>query len=118
MKRLSLLFVLAALVILARPAYAAPHSVSLSWTASTDAGVGYNVYRLGGNCPTGAPTGFTKVNTACVSATTFTDSGMAPGNYCYYVTSALGGAESVPSNTVEAVILPAAPTAVQVTGSN
>ena len=99
-------------------AYAKAHSVSLAWTASTDSGVSYNIYRLSGACPATGTTGFSKITTAPVNATTFMDSVGAPGTYCYYATSVLNGAESVPSNLTPAVILPAAPTALSITGTN
>ncbi len=114
MKRL---LIVATFLILAPAAMAAPHSVTLSWTASTDAGVNYNVYRISGTCPATA-TGFTQLNASAVTTTTYTDSGMVPGKWCYYVTSTLGGAESLPSNMASAVILPSAPTAVTITSSN
>lgn len=113
--RLKYLFILAALT-LSVSAHAQAHSASIKWTASIDTGVTYNVYRLIGSCPT-TVTGFTKI-TSSVSVLTFIDSTVTAGNYCYYVTSSLNGAESVPSNLASAVILPAAPTAVSITGTN
>jgi hypothetical protein len=106
-------------------AFAAPakaqHSASLSWTASSDAAanpsMGYNVYRLAGACPTSGTAGFTKLNSTPVTTTSFTDSTIALGNACYYVTATLNGAESVPSNTASAVILPGAPTLLKITGT-
>jgi fibronectin type 3 domain-containing protein len=97
---------------------AATHSVALNWTASSDAAanptLAYNVYRLVGACPSGSPTGFTKVASS-VTTVSYTDTAVSVGNtYCYYVTSVLNGLESVPSNAVAAVILPAAPSSVTV----
>ena len=88
------------------------HSVSLSWGASPDAGANpsltYNVYRAASGC-TGTPT-FSKLNTASVSGTSFSDLSVSVGNtYCYEVTAVLNGLESAPSNSAPAVILPAAP---------
>jgi hypothetical protein len=85
------------------------HSIVLSWTASIDAVDGYNVYR--GNAA-GAET--TKVNTALVTADTFTDSAPLEGENFYVVRSSLGGVESVNSSEVNAVILPAPPTNLKV----
>src|ERR1700682_5201994 len=99
-------------------AHAEAHSVSLSWTASTDNVAGYNIYRLAGACPTSGSTGFTKITAAIVTGTTYTDSSITPGAYCYYATSTLNGAESAPSNFASAVILPAPPTALSTTGTN
>lgn len=97
-----------------------PHSVLLSWTASTDApatlpsGAGYNIYESSAACPATQPTnlpvsGFSKLNPALVTTTTFTDSGMGPGTRCYFSTFTLSGAESGPSNTATALVLPASP---------
>lgn len=82
-----------------------PHSASLSWTASVDAVDGYNVYR-------GVAAGKedTKINTALVTGTTFTDTAPALGNNFYVARAVKNGAESVNSNEVNAVILPAPPT--------
>ena len=106
------------LILFCSTAYAKAHSVNLAWTASTDSGVSYNIYRFSGACPTTGTTGFSKITTAPVNANTFMDSVGAPGTYCYYATSVLNGAESVPSNLTSAVILPAAPTALSITGTN
>ena len=85
----------------------ATHSVVLTWSASPDAaaypGLTYNVYRLTGACSSTAT--FTKINTSPTTALTFTDASVAPGAYCYYVTAALNGIESVPSNQAAAAIL-------------
>jgi len=83
------------------------HSAVLSWTASTDAVDGYNVYR-------GSAAGqeSTKINSALVTDVTFTDSSIPLGDSFYVVKSSLGGVESVASNEVSAVILPAPPTAL------
>jgi hypothetical protein len=109
---------LAILVLFCTATHAQAHSVSLSWTASTDSGVSYNVYRLSAACPATGTAGFTKITATTVIATTYTDGTVAPGTYCYYATSVLNGSESVPSNLASAVILPAAPTALSVTGTN
>jgi len=98
--------------------HAQAHSVTLTWTSSTDAGVTYNVYRLSGACPATVTAGFSKITPSSIAATTFTDSAMAPGTYCYYATSVLNGAESLPSNLATAVILPGAPTAMSTTNAN
>jgi hypothetical protein len=46
----------------------------------------------------------------------YTDSTVSVGNaYCYYATSTLGGAESNPSNTASAVVVPQAPIALNAT---
>lgn len=106
------------------PVMASAHSVALSFTKSTDdtgaTGQGYTAWRLSGTCPASVTTttGFTSLNSTLFTGTTFTDSTVIPGNYCYVLTFTAASASSVPSNTAAAVILPAAPTNVTVTGSN
>ncbi len=77
------------------------HSVSLSWTASTSAVSGYNVYRS-----TTSGAGYTKVNGGLVSVVNYTDSTVANGTTYYYVTTAVdaSGLESINSNEAVAVI--------------
>jgi hypothetical protein len=88
------------------------HSVSLSWTASTDfvSGDSYNVYR---GTVSGGP--YTKVNTAAITADTFTDSSVSVGTYYYVATHVSGTAESAFSNEAKAVLLPRAPTTLVAT---
>ena len=87
------------LALVATPAMA-QHSVALSWTASATSGATYNVYRqqaCSGN--------FTQINSSAVTATTYTDAAVAPGEtYCYQVTADLSGVESTPSNLAPATI--------------
>jgi hypothetical protein len=91
----------------------ANHSVSLSWTASTDAVDGYNVYR-------GALAGqeTTRVNTALVTATTYVDAAPPVGPSFYVVRAVKNGVESANSNEVSAVILPQPPTSLVVVSSS
>ena len=91
------------------------HSVTLSWTASPDvtsgAGDGYNVYRSAVSGTYSPP-----LNSAPLTTTTFTDTSVTTaGKYFYVATAIESGQESVHSNEVSAVILPAAPTALAVT---
>ncbi len=77
------------------------HSVSLSWGASSTLSVvGYNVYRAG--VAGGTYTTVASTN----SGTTFVDGSVQSGQTYYYVVTAVdtGGAESVYSNQVQAVI--------------
>lgn len=61
------------------------NSTTLSWTASTSSNVaGYNVYRAGVSA---GP--FTKVNSALVIGTTYTDSSVQSGQTYYYVVTAV-----------------------------
>lgn len=118
-----LLFGVALTLAMSVAASAQAHSVTLGWTKSTDdtgaAGQGYTIFRAGGACPASVTTttGFTAVNAALVTGTTFTDSTVTTGAFCYIATFTSGGVSSVPSNTAPAVILPAKPTNVTVTGT-
>jgi len=79
-----------------------PHSVDLSWTASTSASVaGYNVYR---GTQTGGP--YLLINSSLLSGTAFTDNTVQAGNTYFYVTTAIdtNSSESTFSNEVQAVI--------------
>jgi fibronectin type 3 domain-containing protein len=79
----------------------APHSVSLSWSASTSSGVSYyNVYR---GTISGGPYSLLRSGIASAS---YTDSNVQSGKTYYYVTTAVdsAGAESVYSNQATAVI--------------
>jgi hypothetical protein len=83
-------------------------SVVLSWQGATDANVGaiagYNVYRT---TTPGGP--YTKVNTALITGTGFTDTSAQTGNFYYVVRSVdSDGDESAPSN--ELVVLAGART--------
>jgi fibronectin type 3 domain-containing protein len=78
-----------------------PHTVSLSWTASTSAVSGYNVYRS-----TTSGSGYTKLTASLVSPVNYTDSSVVNGTTYYYVTTAVDGTgtESAYSNEAVAVI--------------
>lgn len=81
---------------------ATPHSVQLSWTASTSPSVvGYNVYRS--NAPAGP---FVKITPTPVSDTTYTDTTVVSGSTYYYVATSVdsSGQESSYSNAAEAVV--------------
>ncbi|MGH9746901.1 MAG: hypothetical protein ACRD59_12435 [Candidatus Acidiferrales bacterium] len=110
--RSALLFV-AVLLALAAPARA-QHSATLTWTNSVDTPQ-TNIYRNPGQCPTGSPSGFIKLNTTTVTAGTFTDTAPLIGFSCYYVTAFANGLESVPSALVQVSLPPAPPTAPQAT---
>jgi len=108
-------------------AQAFTHSVTLIWSAGAGnpTGTTYNLYRKVGTCPTTAPTtvagatGFTKVNTAAITALTTQDLNVtALTSYCYFATAVASSSdtppvvtESVPSNTSQATI-PSTPPAV------
>jgi hypothetical protein len=77
------------------------HSVALSWTPSSSAVVGYNVYR---GSKSGGP--YTKLNSVLDASTTYTDSSVQSAQTYYYVTTSVNGkgAQSAYSNQVRAVI--------------
>jgi hypothetical protein len=79
---------------------AATHSVLLSWTASSSAVVGYNIYR---GTVSGGP--YTKLNSSAEPATTYTDNTIQAGVHYFYATTAvdMDGVESGYSNEASAV---------------
>lgn len=80
-----------------------PHSVSLTWTASTSLNVtGYNVYR--GTTPNGPYP--TKLNSSLVVGTSYTDSTVQAAQTYYYVATAVDNtsSESAYSNQAQAVV--------------
>lgn len=102
MKRLILICGL--LLFCAIDAVAQSHSAALTWTLSTDdtttacAASGANcsqaVYRAPGACS--ASSVFTALaSTLAATATSYTDSTLTPGQYCYAVTFSIGGETSV-----------------------
>lgn len=105
-------FVLA-LLVGSMTAQAATHSVTLTWVDTANpAGTTYNVKRATGLC-SGTPT-FSTIASA-VTAKTYADTTVSPGNYCYVVTAVFGGAESVPSNSVQPNVPAFAPTSLTFT---
>jgi hypothetical protein len=98
-------------------ASAQSQSTYLRWTASTSAGsnpsLTYNVYRASPCSGT-----FAKINAVPVATTSYLDDQPAPGSYCYQVTAVLSGAESNPSNTASATILPVQPQSQMPTNSS
>lgn len=78
------------------------HWVTLTWTASTSAGVtGYNIYR---GTVSGGP--YTRINSTPVAGTSYVDSTVAAGQTYYYVARSVTstGVESVNSNQAQAVV--------------
>jgi hypothetical protein len=78
-----------------------PHTVALTWTASTSTVSGYNVYR--GTTSNGP---YTKLNTSLVTTEQYTDSTVVSGQTYYYVATAVNSdnVESVDSNQATATI--------------
>jgi fibronectin type 3 domain-containing protein len=81
---------------------ATPHTVALSWTASSSSVSGYNVYR--GTTSNGPYP--TKLNGSLVTAAGYADSTVADGTTYYYVVTAVDSSdvESVDSNQATAII--------------
>jgi hypothetical protein len=77
------------------------HWVDLTWNASTSTVAEYNVYR---GTVSGGP--YTKINSALVTALTYTDSNVVSGATYFYVVTAVdsGGNESAFSNEALAII--------------
>jgi hypothetical protein len=78
------------------------HTVQLSWNAPSGSAIaGYNVYKA-----VSGSTGFQRVNSGSISATTYSDGNVQSGTaYVYYVKSLDGsGVESTASNTTTVAI--------------
>jgi hypothetical protein len=82
-------------------AAATAHSVALTWTSSTSAVSGYNIYRS-----TASGSGYTKLNSSLVASLSYSDTAVQSGTTYFYVATAVdsGGDESVNSNQVSAAI--------------
>lgn len=89
------------------------HTVNLSWTASTDAVQGYNVY-MAVNAP-GTESGAPLNGSTLITGTTYAATVPAPGVYEFIVKSVENGAESGASNEVSAIVPPFPPTSLTVT---
>jgi len=76
-------------------------SVALSWNPSTSTVTGYNIYR---GTQTGGP--YTKLNSALLSGTSYTDASVQSGATYYYVSTSVNSSnvESVYSNQATAAI--------------
>lgn len=99
------------------------HFVNLIWSASSDSTAAnpgtVTVYRASGACPaTGIGSlSYTALTTTAPAGGPYSDTSVTVGTWCYYVTATIGGATSGPSNTVQAVILPLAPSSLKVGSS-
>lgn len=119
MKRFGLVII--SLVFLSSTIFATtPHHADLSWNASVSSGVtGYNVYR---GSIAGGESG-TPVNSALITGTTFSDTGVLATQTYFYVVKAfcptcspnLSGPSNEVSATVPADPQPAPPTGVTLT---
>jgi hypothetical protein len=101
------------LLALAFPAFAQTHQAVLSWTDTLNpTGTTYTILRSPGMC-SGTPS--FSIIASGVTAMTYTDTTVTPGNYCYEVEATSGGVLSAPSNTALAPIPAFAPTGLAVT---
>ena len=77
------------------------HSATLTWTASTSAVIGYNVYR---GTVSGGP--YTKINSSVDAITTFADTSVQAGQTYFWVVTAVDSSnvESLRSGEVSATI--------------
>ena len=89
------------------------HSATLTWADTLNPpATTYSVYRATGLC-SGTPT-YAKIATA-LTAKTYEDTTVQPGNYCYTVTASYNGMESAPSNTAGAPVPSFPPASLNVT---
>ena len=81
---------------------AVTHNVTLTWSASVSAVIGYNVYR---GTTSGGPYS-TKLNSSLITALQYSDTTVASGQTYYYVVTAVNSSnvESADSNQTVAVI--------------
>lgn len=104
------LFVLLALGVLAQTT---TRTVTLTWADTANpAGTTYSIYRATGLC-SGTPA-FAKIATG-LTAKTYQDAALAPGNYCYVATASLNGIESAQSTSAGTVVTPFAPSGLSIT---
>ena len=101
----------------------AGHSVNMTWTASVDSTTAnpgtVGVWRMSGACPASITTGsFTALTNAAPAGGPYTDTTVTAGTWCYFVTADFGATISGPSNTVQAVILPLAPSGLAIGSSD
>ncbi len=77
-----------------------PHSVTLTWTASTSSGVtGYNIYRSEGK-----HSHYTRLNLGVISGTSFVDRCVRPGHTYHYRARAVGQRNAESANSEEASV--------------
>lgn len=107
---------LSLLLIVATPLMAKAHSASVSWTASADAqsGLTYTIARGTGACTPTVPT--LTVLASGLTATSYVDSSVVPGVYCYSITAVMGGQTSAPLQG-SGIIPVAAPSTIVIQGN-
>jgi hypothetical protein len=102
------------LLLLASVCFAQPtRTVTLTWADTLNpAGTLYNLYRASGTCGSGSLT-FTRI-ASNLSAKTYSDVGVTPGQYCYAATANINSIESAQSVPAGAQVTPFAPTGMSV----
>lgn len=85
------------------------HSATLTWAAPSDATTGttYSVYRMSGACPSAPGTAFSLL-AAGITTTSYTDSTVTVGTWCYYVEQVQNSTNSAPSNLAGGTAAPLA----------
>jgi fibronectin type 3 domain-containing protein len=77
-------------------AQAVQHSVTLTWSASTSAVTGYNVYR---SSVSGGP--YTKMNSGLVTTTSYLDTAVTSGQTYFYVVTSVNSSNVESTNSAE-----------------
>jgi hypothetical protein len=90
----------------------AAHTITIGWTASTDAVQGYNVYE---GTAAGNESATPLNGTTLITGTTYVVTVAGPGVYSFVVRSVENGAVSVNSNEAIATVPPFPPTNVAIT---
>lgn len=116
LKKLFSVAVLLAMLFLSYPAFGAGHSAALNWSAPSDAvsSTTYSIYRSNETCPAAPDTTFTLLTTG-VTGTSYTDTSIGVGNWCYYVEQVQNSVSSAPSNMAGGTAAPLAPIMIGVT---
>ena len=97
-------------------AQAATHSAAVSWTASVDSSTAltYTISRGTGACTPIVPP--LTVLKAGVIATSYSDTTVVPGSYCYSITAVMNGMSSTPLQGT-GLIPVGAPTTIVIVGN-
>ena len=97
-------------------AQAASHSAAVSWTASVDASTSltYTISRGTGACTPTVPS--LTVLKSGVTATSYSDTTVVPGSYCYSITAVMNGMSSAPLQGT-GLIPVGAPTTIVIVGN-
>lgn len=120
MKKLILISL--AILICALPAFGqTSHSGKITWTLSVDdtaancpvatpAPCSYSILRAPVACASATSSNFVVIGTAANQTTSFTDTTLGMGNWCYAMVFTVNGTPSVDSNTAGGTVKPLPPT--------